>query len=92
MNMVGIHVVRRVQRGNTLAQPLDRQAIGGIDAGGTQNADHHPTAPEGAQLAFGVNPATGAGRGWPQGMRLVNQIAVAIAVHTGGADVHDSLW
>ena len=82
------------QRRRARADALERQAVGGVDAGHAQD-DHTDTA------AFAPTPRScvprrrGAARDRVCGrsaMMLVHHRAAAVAVHAAGTDVDQTLW
>jgi len=91
VDVVGEHVLggRRV----ATRDALDRQAVGGVDAGRAQDGDAQvATPPKGAQASFGVESATGAGVRRAARASLVDFRAVAIAIDPRRAYVHKALW
>ena len=93
MNMVGEDVIRLGQGRQTFFQALDRQAVGGINAGGTQNGNPHPGpgAPV-TQTLFGIDPAAGARTLRIQAPRFVNPRPGTVAVNPCRAYVNQLSW
>jgi len=93
VDVVGVHVVGLDQRRQTLFQALQRQAVGGIDAGCAQDADDDAAAPApGAQLPFGIDAAPGARIVGGEAPGLVNQGTGTIAVNPCRAYVNQAPW
>ena len=93
MNVVGVNVVGVDQRRQPLLQALDGQAVGGVDAGGTQDGDDDAgPPPPGAQAALGIEPTAGARALGIDAARLVDLSPAAVTVDAGGANVDQAAW
>ena len=92
MDVAGKHVVLGIQGGRTFTQPGQRQAIGGINARNTQNADAYAGSSQATTMRFGRHATRGAGRCGTPGPGFIDPRARAIAVDPAGTDVHKSLW
>ena len=93
MNVVGEDVIRLGQGWQAFFQALERQAVGGINAGGTQNGNPHPGlgAPV-TQTLFGIDPASGARTFRIQAPRFVNLRPGTVAVNPCRAYVNKLSW
>ena len=93
MDVVGEHIVFAAQGLDAFLQALQRQAIRRIDSRRAQDADTHSgAAPEMSQLAFGIDTAPRARRGWPQRSGFVDSRTGTIAVNAAGANVDHAQW
>ncbi len=93
MNVIGIHIVRLDQRRQPFFQTLQRQAVGGVDAGRAQDADGNTTPlPPGTQLALGIDPSAGTGTVGGERPGFVDHSPGAIAVNPRRAYVNQAPW
>jgi hypothetical protein len=88
VNVIGVAVVPGDQRRRASPDPLQRQAVGGIDPRRAQDRHLHPLPfTPGAQLAFGVDPPHRATVDRGHRARLSDPVAAAVTVDPAGTDV-----
>ena len=93
MDMIGEGVVGLDQRRHSFLEARQRQAVGGIDAGGTQDADLDAGLPPPAtQAAFGIDPTPGPTAFGAQTAGFVDPRPRAIAVNPRRAYVNQAPW
>ena len=90
MDVVGEYIICGLKRRQGFVQALQRQAIGGVDAGGAQDADGDAIACAPlAQGLFGVDAAAGASAFGVQWPGFVNPGTCAIPVNPCRAYVNE---
>ena len=93
MNVIGEYIIAVNQRRQAFLQAFERQAIGRVNAGRTQNGNAHtlPGTP-GAQTVFGINPAQCTRVIRIQRPRFVDKGAGTIPVNPCRAYVNQPAW
>ena len=93
MNVIGEDIVLIAQSLRSLLQPLDRQAVGRIDTGRTQDADYHPMPPpEDSQLVLRIDTTRSTRGRRVCCARFVNSRTGTVAINATGAYINKSLW
>ena len=93
MDVVGVYVLVRHQHRVATLQALQRQAVGGVDAGRAQQGDAHPATPaEIAQAALGIDPAPAARGLRVAGPGFIHMGSATVAVNPCRAYVYQALW
>ncbi len=91
--MVAVNILGGCQGRQPATQALKRQPVGGVNAGGAQDADTHAASPAPvAQAALGIDAARGAGALRPTRAGLVDQRSGTIAVNPGRTHVDQLPW
>jgi len=93
MDVVGMDIVFGTQHRITAPQPVERQAVGRIDARRAQHRYPHPCASaKSAQTLLCIDPAPRTCRLRPTGPQLVHPRTCTIAVNPCRAYVYEGLW
>ena len=93
MNMIGEHIIGRIERRHATLQTLDRQTIGGINPGRSQNRDDNTRfLPPIAQATLGIDSPGGTCTLCIQTTGFVDLRAAAIAINACGTNVNQAPW
>src|SRR5690606_8697741 len=93
VDVVGEDVIDGRQHRIPALQAVERQTVGGIDAGRAQDGNAHATAAaEIAQATLGIDATLRARGTGATGTRFIDQRAAAIAVNPCRAYVYEALW
>jgi len=93
MNMVGKHIIGGTQGRQAFGQPIERQAIGCINARGPQDGNGNAVAaPPDAQAMLGVNATCGTCALRMETPGFVDRRPGTIAVNTCRTHVNQAAW